>query len=128
MNRNRSGVPSVYSVRAGHRPIWRDPVMLRVCTLAALLSCASSAPTSAAESVPPPANPKTDQYGDPLPDGAVARLGTGRYWAPESRPAMDGGRRVRFSGDGNLLAVWGGGRFESANLRVCRSDTLKDLS
>src|SRR5262249_61916978 len=67
---------------------------------------------------------KTDRYGDPLPEQAIARLGTTRF-----RP---GGTvtAVAFSPDGRLLAAGGyDGSFclvETANGRVVRHFTTKD--
>ncbi|HEX4614133.1 MAG TPA: hypothetical protein VH092_38475 [Urbifossiella sp.] len=47
---------------------------------AACLAAAVFAPAAPAQ---PPAGLKVDVYGDPLPPGAVARLGTSRMWLPE---------------------------------------------
>jgi WD40 repeat protein len=47
---------------------------------------------------PPP--PRLDLNGDPLPDGAIARLGTTRFRCPATAAA--------YSADGQLLAVGGG--------------------
>src|SRR5207248_7188585 len=53
-------------------------------------------PTAGEEKSPAP--PRLDRYGDPLPPGAVARLGTVRLVGD------DGGEAVAFSPDGKLLA------------------------
>ena len=45
---------------------------------------------------------RTDLYGDPLPDGAIARLGTVRFSVP------DGLRDVNFTPDGKFLVGVGG--------------------
>lgn len=62
-----------------------------LCTLAALSlsALASAAPV-------PKQDPTRDWHGDPLPDGAVARLGTVRFRGPSTR-------EVAFSADGTRL-------------------------
>jgi WD40 repeat protein len=48
-----------------------------------------------------PAMPLTDRFGDPLPDGAVARLGTMRWAYPDDI----GYKTLTYSPDGRMLAV-----------------------
>jgi WD40 repeat protein len=62
-----------------------------------LLAVAPGRPAVAAEA----ARPRTDRYGDPLPAGALARVGTVRFRHSASV------RAVAFSGDGAMLASYG---------------------
>jgi hypothetical protein len=86
-------------------PQLRGPSLLFVCLSFAL--------ASHAHGQPPKLNPvrggadkeraaaRVDRYGDPLPEGAVARLGT-------SRLRRIGGGKVMFSPDGKTLAAEAG--------------------
>ena len=58
---------------------------------------AKHAPAKPAIQVVQPVTPKTDRFGDPLPDGAIARLGTTRLRQGE------GVRNLNFSADGKTL-------------------------
>src|SRR4029453_4083104 len=71
------------------------PTMYRFLLLAAILSI--TAPLRAGE----PAKPRLDKYGDPLPEGAVHRLGAVRFRHGED-PA-----RVVYSSNGRYLASVG---------------------
>src|SRR6516164_9493334 len=59
----------------------------------------------------------TDRYGDPLPEGAVARLGTVRLWHGPGLAA------VAVSPDGKLVASGSGTHGERAEIRVRLWDT-----
>jgi RNA polymerase sigma factor (sigma-70 family) len=56
--------------------------------------------------------PRTDRYGDPLPDGAIARLGTVRF------RSLAGVGALRFRPDGKSVAVGG---FETAGIMDCET-------
>jgi WD40 repeat protein len=51
----------------------------RQLSAAAALACLLVLPRPAAAADPPAPAPRLDAYGDPLPDGAIARLGTARF-------------------------------------------------
>src|SRR5437588_6598584 len=61
---------------------------------------------------------RTDRYGDPLPPGARARLGTLRF-----RVSADMAFRFRFAPDGKLLALADG----QHPVRLCDAATGKEL-
>src|SRR5262249_26771266 len=48
-----------------------------------------------------------DRYGDPLPPGAVARLGTVRYrFSPAGSAFLPDGKTVVSTGQGNTINLW----------------------
>lgn len=69
-------------------------------TATVLLACAVLCPSVAAGDEPKPkADPKLDYFGDPLPSGAVMRLGTVRY------RVRAGHRALAFMPDGKTIAA-----------------------
>src|SRR5262244_1534646 len=80
---------------------------MRSCVVALLLWLPAPAPRDAPR--PGGKKPALDQYGDPLPEGAVARVGTSRLrhgqmvigiaYAPD-------GKTVATGGWDNLVRVW----------------------
>src|SRR5207245_2058133 len=60
-------------------------------------------PSSAGTAEKP--GPRLDRYGDPLPDGAIARVATGRRLYRFGKPHQS--VTPCFSPDGNVLAVYG---------------------
>jgi WD40 repeat protein len=84
--------------------------------------------TARGEPPPPPQTdrpPRTDRHGDPLPEGAVARLGTTRF--RPGRGYFSSDDSLAFSPDGKLLTTgeWGVVRFwETATGKEIRSVPL----
>jgi WD40 repeat protein len=70
-------------------------------------------------SSPPAAKPTVDRHGDPLPPGAVGRLGTNRLQHIADR-GNDGVSALVFSPDGKTLAVAG---YEDGRISVWEADT-----
>src|SRR2546426_12383004 len=66
-------------------------------------------------------SPRRDLYGDPLPDGAVARLGTVRL-----RPGANV-QWLAFSPDGKKLACWAGGYGTGNALAIYEVATGREL-
>jgi WD40 repeat protein len=67
----------------------------RLSLLLALLAL----PLLALPEAAPAIQPKTDRFGDPLPEGTIARLGTGRLWQ------VGRSRVVAYAPDGKTLAT-----------------------
>ncbi len=77
-----------------------------VLTLAAALLGGLGSPVSAAPG-PGAAKDGVDRYGDPLPPGAVARLGTVRYrFGGQGAAFLPDGRTVVSVRDGNAILLW----------------------
>src|SRR5438132_401423 len=77
------------------------------------------------------AQPRTDANGDPLPEGALARLGTGRFrhvaaavaFAPDGKTLATAGRFHACSPDGKFLAAGS----EDAAVRLWEVATGKEV-
>src|SRR5262245_6607190 len=97
--------------------------MSRCRALSVLVAWLALAPPPAAWGAPPPAprgEGRTDRYGDPLPPGAVARLGAARFRL-DRRPDD-----VAFAPDGGTLAVLTS-TLETATLWLWDVQTGKNL-
>src|SRR6267142_2951602 len=77
----------------------------RVCwpLVALVISLSSAAPAEPQQSLPAQAKPPVDLFGDPLPPGTLARMGTIRL-RPGAPPA-----HLVFSPDSNQLYCFAGG-------------------
>ena len=103
-------------------------VSLAVAFIALPLLALPQEPTAPQETPPPEKRaprdqapkPRLDLYGDPLPEGAVARMGTVRYRLPDAAKA------VAFSPDGRCVAVGCERESESA-LLLMDGDTGKHI-
>jgi RNA polymerase sigma factor (sigma-70 family) len=114
------------------------PVKLRVMLAAVLLASAALAGGAALlpgrlDEVPPPAAPPTppaglpaahaDRHGDPLPDGAVARLGTVRFNHGDGLNALHflpDGKTILSEGNGSLCWWDAGSGKERKRLAIAR--------
>jgi WD40 repeat protein len=76
-------------------------MILRRAPLLLLIASLATAPTAAAE-------PRLDLHGDPLPEGAIARLGTLRLRHPlaDHISYTPDGRELITSGDDGMVRVW----------------------
>lgn len=75
-----------------------DTPMPRTLPIIGLLLVGSSL-APADELAPPPREVRVDRYGDPLPEGAMARLGTTRF-------RHVGARSLSFTSDGSRFVTW----------------------
>jgi WD40 repeat protein len=82
-----------------------NPLHGRLVVLAALLACPPAVSAGPAEKGPAP---RLDLYGDPLPDGAVARLGSVRFRHAglSDYVFLPGGKAVLTSGSDRVLRFW----------------------
>src|SRR5215470_7798820 len=81
----------------------REPTMSRIGLLSLIWLVLSLSGVSGREPVPKAKPARTDLYGDPLPQGAVARLGTLRFRHQEEVCVC----ALAFSPDGKVLASAG---------------------
>src|SRR5690242_4933301 len=99
--------PARVTFRSGRPPM--RPLHGRVLVLLSLLPAVGSA--GPAEEAPAP---RRDLYGDPLPDGAVARMGSVRFRHAglSDYVFLPGGKTVLTSGSDRVLRFWdvGAGR------------------
>src|SRR5262249_20818860 len=101
----RARLRSTYSPGPGRCPM--DPLVLRVLVWTCLTFFPGMA--GAADGWPKGAPaPRNDVYGDPLPDGAVARLGSIRlgHAGLSDYVFLDGGRTVLSAGSDRVLRFW----------------------
>jgi WD40 repeat protein len=69
----------------------------------------SQPPTAQGKRPPPEGATRTDRYGDPLPDGVLARLGTARWrpgWQPGVLAYSPDGALVASDGDDPTIRIW----------------------
>jgi WD40 repeat protein len=97
----------------------RAVAMSRLLAGGLFLACLLAEPC---RSEPPPANkkpatPRTDRYGDPLPEGAISRLGTLRFRHSSQVTS------VAYSPDGRFLATGG----HDSTIRLWQAFTGKEL-
>jgi WD40 repeat protein len=99
---------------------------LTLCLLVAASTACSAPPAD--RQLPPAGPPRTDRHGDPLPSGAVARLGTTRFRPGGERwYAENNSFALARSPDGKILATGEGGNvcfWEAATGKALRSVSL----
>jgi WD40 repeat protein len=107
--------------------LFRACLGLAICLLVALVATHGTPPLADRQQ-PPASSPRTDRHGDPLPEGAVARLGTTRFRPPDS--GFDG-NPISFafilSPDGEVVATGERGKvrfWEMATGKEVRSFTF----
>src|SRR5579864_8149651 len=88
--------------------------MIARCRACTILLWLAGATCAAAQG---PATPQRDFYGDPLPDGAIARLGSVRFHPPAGLIAM------AYAPDGKSILAIGGD-----SMRYWDADTGKELA
>src|SRR5262245_10702576 len=83
-----------------------EPRMQLFCVRCLVSICVALWLTESASSQAPV---KADRYGDPLPAGALARLGSNRFWhgpGPRALAFTDKGKSIISGGQGGKFIIW----------------------